>query len=247
MRRVFIDGLLADEIKISGTDGHHIMHVLRAKIGQKLVVVDAAQTIAEAEIIAFANGEITLKCLKQMDANTEAPIEVVLAQCLPKADKMDFIAQKAVELGVSSIVPVISTNCVVKYDAAKQIARRTKWQKIADEAAKQCGRTIQPVVEPIVRLKEVLENLDPDTAAFICYEGQADVPIRDFLRNNTARRFFVLIGPEGGFTPEEVELCLKNGVRTVTMGPRILRSETASLAAVSIVMYENGDLGGRSL
>ena len=167
MRRVFIDGLLADEIKISGTDGHHIMHVLRAKIGQKLVVVDASQMIAEAEIIAFANGEITLKCLKQMDANTEAPIEVVLAQCLPKADKMDFIAQKAVELGVSSIVPVISTNCVVKYDAAKQIARRTKWQKIADEAAKQCGRTIQPVVEPIIRLKEVLENLDPYSGLYL--------------------------------------------------------------------------------
>jgi 16S rRNA (uracil1498-N3)-methyltransferase len=247
VRRVFIDGLLADEIKINGTDGHHIIHVLRAKIGQKLIVVDASQTIAEAEIIAFNHEEVILKCIKQIDANTEAPIEVVLAQCLPKADKMDFVVQKAVELGVSSIVPVISTNCVVKYDATKQIARRTKWQKIANEAAKQCGRTIQPVVEPIVRFKEVLENLDPDTAAFICYEGQTDIPIRDFLRHSTAQRFFVLIGPEGGFTPEEVELCLKNGVRAVTMGPRILRSETASLAAVSLVMYENGDLGGRGL
>ncbi len=245
MRRIFIKDLLAEEMTIAGTDAHHIMHVLRAKLGQKLIVVDAAQQIAETEICAFGTDHLTVKCLRRIEAATEAPIEVTLLQCLPKGDKMDFIVQKAVELGVSQIVPVVSANCVVKYDAAKRLARQKKWQKIAEEAAKQCGRTIQPAVLAVTNLKEVLENLE-GSASFMCYEGAADEPLQDFLAKKQAKCFAVLIGPEGGFTPAEVALCQQHGVQTVTMGPRILRTETASLVALSIVLYEKGDLGGRS-
>ena len=246
MRRIFIKGLLTEEMTIAGTDAHHIMHVLRARIGQKLIVVDAAQQIAETEICAFGEDCLTVKCLQRIEAATEAPIEVTLLQCLPKGDKMDFIVQKAVELGVSQIIPVASANCVVKYDAAKRLARQKKWQKVAEEAAKQCGRTLQPTVLAVTNLKEVLENPEEETAVFMCYEGAAQEPMQDFLAKNQAKRFAVLIGPEGGFTPAEVALCQQHGVQTVTMGPRILRTETASLAALSLVMYEKGDLGGRS-
>ena len=245
MRRVFISGELQEEIKISGSDAHHIIHVLRGKVGQQLVVVDSLRQVAETEIIALAEDHLLLRLGKHLSADTEPPIEVTLAQSLPKGDKMDFIVQKAVELGVSRIIPVVAANCVVKYDAAKRVSRQKKWQKIADEAAKQCGRTLQPVVERVMSLEEVLENGEA-ASLFMCYEGEADQPIREFFAASEASRFCVLVGPEGGFSPAEVALCRQNDVQTVTMGPRILRTETASLAALSLLLYAKGDLGGRS-
>ena len=245
MRRVFISGELQEEIKISGSDAHHIIHVLRGKVGQQLVVVDSLRQVAETEIIALAEDHLLLRLGKHLSADTEPPIEVTLAQSLPKGDKMDFIVQKAVELGVSRIIPVVAANCVVKYDAAKRVSRQKKWQKIADEAAKQCGRTLQPVVERVMALEEVLENSE-EASLFMCYEGEADQPIREFFASSEDSRFCVLVGPEGGFSPAEVALCRQNDVQTVTMGPRILRTETASLAALSLLLYAKGDLGGRS-
>ncbi|MFA6851502.1 MAG: 16S rRNA (uracil(1498)-N(3))-methyltransferase [Selenomonadaceae bacterium] len=246
MRRFFLDSMMNDELKITGSDAHHIMHVLRAKIGQKLIVVDKARQVAETEITSFSAEAVTVHCLQCIKADTEASVEVILAQCLPKSDKMDYIVQKAVELGVGHIVPIMSANCVVKYDEDKREARQKKWQKVADEAAKQCGRTIQPAVCKIISLKELLQKQEMDTAVFMCYEGRANQPIVDYLQESTAKRFVVLIGPEGGFSPAEAAMCIAAGVETVTMGPRILRTETASLAALSIVLYEKGDLGGRS-
>jgi 16S rRNA (uracil1498-N3)-methyltransferase len=245
VRRFFIPGILSSQVSLVGDDAHHIMHVLRAKIGQKLIVVDAERQVAEMEITEFRSDTVELNCLRHMDADTEPEIEVTLIQFLPKGDKMDFVVQKAVELGASRIVPVAGMNCVVKYDAAKRQARQKKWQKIADEAAKQCGRTLQPEVMAVTNLKEVLEN--PEKALlFMCYEGVSRQTIGDFLAQAENERIGLLIGPEGGFSPEEVELCQQHGVQTVTMGPRILRTETAALAALSIVMYQKGDLGGRS-
>ena len=245
MRRVFISGELQAEFKIAGPDAHHLMHVLRAKVGQQLVVVDKLRQVAETEIISLAEDHLVLRLGKHLSADTEPPIEVTLAQSLPKGDKMDFIVQKAVELGVSRIIPVVAANCVVKYNADKRAARQKKWQKIADEAAKQCGRTVQPVVEMVMSLEEVLESKE-EASMFMCYEGEADQPIREFFASSQARRFCVLVGPEGGFSPAEVSLCRQKNVQTVTMGPRILRTETAALAALSLLLYAKGDLGGRS-
>lgn len=244
MRRFFLKEPLQSKMVIGGEDAHHMMRVLRFKAGQRLTVVDSQCKIAEAQITGFGEQSVELKLLHCLEVDTEAPVEVMLAQCLPKSDKMDFIVQKAVELGVSSIYPVLSENCIVKYDSAKKVLRQQKWQKIAGEAAKQCGRTRIPSIEPISGLKEVLDALDPLVEAFLCYEGQADCSIKGLLENSKAKRFFVLIGPEGGFSPDEVAMCKNCGVKTVTMGARILRTETAALAAVSLVMYQKGDLGG---
>lgn len=244
MRRFFIQEPLNEMITIRGADAYHMLHVLRYKIGQSIIVVDCVQKIAEMEIIAIKNQEVMAKVVHYLEHNTEAPIEITLAQCLPKADKMDFIVQKAVELGVSNICPVNSENCVVKYDAAKREKRQEKWQKIAYEAAKQCGRTAVPNVEPILNLKETLDKLTTDVEAFICYEGDVKCSIKSLLTSTNKRKFFILIGPEGGFSPAEVLICQEYGLKIITLGPRILRTETASLAAVSFVMYEHGDLGG---
>lgn len=244
MRRFFIHEPLTDIVKIQGEDAHHITHVLRYKAGQSLIVVDGSGKIAQTEITEIASNTVIVKILEYLEANTEAPIEVTLAQCLPKSDKMDFIVQKAVELGISNIRPLMSENCVVKYDAAKKEARQKKWQKVANEAAKQCGRTILPSVEPIVPLKDLFLELDPNIEVLMCYEGQADCSLKELLTTTTASKFLIIIGPEGGFSPAEAQFCKDKGAKIVTMGPRILRTETASLAAVSLVMYQNGDLGG---
>lgn len=243
MRRFFIDAL-ADHFCITGEDAHHLMHVLRAKNGQQIVVADAQKKVALAEIISFEENCVQLQCLQELAADTEAPVAVTLVQWLPKADKMDFIVQKAVELGVQRIIPVAGDHCVVKYDAAKRENRRKKWQKIAEEAAKQCGRTILPQVEPVTSLKDVLENAGHDVC-IMCYEGQVPCTLGAFLAQQTGEQFSLFIGPEGGFSQAETALCTDYGVQMVTMGPRILRAETASLAAIAIVLYEKGDLGGR--
>ena len=129
MRRLFYKGLLADTIEITGSDAHHLMHVMRAKAGQEVTVVDDEGSVARMEMTAFREDAVTLVLKERLAANTESPLELVLAQCLLKADKMDYVVQKAVELGVTEIVPVKSHNCVVRYDAKKAAARQARWQK----------------------------------------------------------------------------------------------------------------------
>lgn len=247
MRRLFLDGALSDTFSIGGPDAHHLLHVLRVKAGQHFVVVDADGRTAEAEITGCAADAVQLRRLADIAADTDSPVELVLAQCLPKADKMDFIVQKAVELGAVSVQPLRSTNCVVKYDAAKAAARGQKWQRVADEAAKQCGRTRRMTVEPLQGLAEWLAAFDFSAAALLfCYESEQRQGIRACLQELQTRRFVLLIGPEGGFTPAEAEALITAGAQSVTLGPRILRAETAALAALSVVQYEKGDLGGVS-
>lgn len=243
MRRLFVQGSLGPEIIIDGPDAHHLMHVLRAKKGQVFTLVDASGHTGEAEITGFTEESVTMRLLRELSADTESPLELWLAQCLPKADKMDFIVQKAVELGAARVQPLRSTNCVVKYDAAKAAARVQKWQRIADEAAKQCGRTRPLQVAEVQELSGWLKQLEAEgTALLFCYEKEQQ-GIRDYLRSSAAGRYVVLIGPEGGFTPQEAELLLAAGAGSVSLGPRILRAETAAVAALSIVQYEKGDLG----
>ncbi len=245
MRRLFIAGRLADTVTITGADAHHLGHVMRARAGQHCVVVDADRQVAEMEITGFSADTVTLRQVALLDADTEPPIDLVLAMCLPKGDKMDLIVQKAVELGASAIQPLRSANCVVKYDAKKAAARQEKWQRIAGEAAKQCGRTLLPVVEPIADLGAWLAEMAaaPDTAAFFCYENEQRRSAADFLAAAQAHRYAALVGPEGGFTPAEAAQAAAAGVQAVTLGPRILRAETAALAVLAVVQYAKGDLG----
>ena len=243
MRRLFIPGQLADHMTITGPDAHHLMHVLRAKAGQQLVVADAAGAAARTEISAFTAESVELRLIELLQERAESPVELVLAQCLPKGDKMDFIVQKAVELGAAMVVPLKSANCVVKYDAKKCAARQEKWQRIADEALKQCGRSRHLVVTPVMELADWLTQQDAAGAVFMCYEGEAQRPLRAYLQTAECQRYTALIGPEGGFSPAEAAQAIAAGVQTVSLGPRILRAETAALAALSVLQYEKGDLG----
>lgn len=244
MRRIFIPGALNDTIEITGPDAHHLMHAMRAKAGQELIVVDGSSHVGRVELIAFSSEAVTAKLVERLPNDTESHLDIVLAQCLPKGDKMELIAQKAVELGITAIQPLKSRNSVVRYDEKKSADRHERWQKIVNEAAKQCGRTEIPKVFPITGIKTWLESLELNENRMLvfCYENEANQGFKDCLKNSRAKQVLLLIGPEGGFSLEEAEMLIAKGAKSISLGPRILRAETAAIAAMSIIQYELGDI-----
>ena len=249
MRRIFISDLLKENITITGPDAHHLSRVMRSKEGDHIVVADDEGRVGEYVMTGFTENSVELKLVTYIDENTESNVEITLAQCLPKGDKLELITQKATELGINSIVPLTSDNCVVRYDAKKAKTKRDKWQKIANEAGKQCGRGRLPEVEEVQPLKQWLKEMAPhqdDVALCMCYENEEQTGIKEFLANCSQKRFAVVIGPEGGFSLDEAEYAKKLGIPSVSLGNRILRAETAAISAMSIIQYEKGDLGGRN-
>ncbi|MBC8014959.1 MAG: 16S rRNA (uracil(1498)-N(3))-methyltransferase [Sporomusaceae bacterium] len=244
MRRFFIDSSLQAEMSIQGQDAHHISKVLRLQVGDGIIVVAPDGSAGTVQISDISIDKVMLVLQETIAEEKEAPVDVYLAQGLPKSDKMDYIVQKAVELGIKGICPMEAEHCVVQYDEAKKKARCQRWQKVAVEAAKQCGRTVVPVIEPISGLAAILAAVDADTIVIMLYEGQAAQGLKQTLAEHKAKKYILLVGPEGGFSAKEVTLCQNHGACIVTLGPRILRTETAALAGVAMVMYEYGDLGG---
>lgn len=245
MRRFFLPQAIATGslVRLSGQDARHISQVLRLRPGTVIEVAAADGRIGLARIVQTDHECVTATVESLRTGGAEPPVSLILAQGLPKADKMEFIIQKAVELGIGGIAPMICEHSVVRYDAQKAAARIERWQTIAREAAKQSKRDTIPVIAPIRPLKQVLQECPGDTTILMLYEGKTPLGLRQALQPPTAS-YLLLVGPEGGFSREEVDLCWQCGGRSVTLGPRILRTETASLAAVAIILYEFGDLGG---
>lgn len=244
MRRFLLSDRLADKMVVAGGEAHHMLRVLRLAAGDQVVVVDPVGQAAVARITQASDTEVFLSMETKLEEEREAPITIRLAQGLPKSDKMDFIVQKAVELGISEIIPMEADTSVVRYDAAKQQNRRERWQKIAAEAAKQCQRTIVPNVAAVQDLAKLLAATGGETQIIVLYEGQVPLGLKQVLRERPGNDYLLIIGPEGGLSSREVQLAQERGAAIVTMGPRILRTETAALAAIAAVMYEHGDLGG---
>lgn len=250
MRRIFIRDLLGERLVIIGGDAHHLGRVMRGKIGDHIVVADDAGRVGEYKLTGFTEDSVAMELVRYIEERTESPLELILAQCLPKGDKLELIVQKATELGVDTIVPLLSDNCVVKYDGKKALAKQEKWQKTACEAGKQCGRSRLPRVLPIQSLAEWLRSAVQgdygDILICMCYENEEQQGIKEFLqRHRGAARIAVVIGPEGGFSLGEAALAKELGVAAVSLGTRILRAETAAISAAAIIQYEMGDLGGR--
>jgi len=243
VRRFFLDDVLQQDITISGPDAKHIGQVLRLEPGDEILVVGKDGEVGRALLRQVKTTLVEASLLEKINERHEPLIEVWLAQGLPKADKMEYIVQKAVELGACGIIPMVARFSTVQYDETKRRTRVERWQKIAQEAAKQCGRDRVSVIAPVQTLDEILSAVDPETAVIMLYEGDARQGLKEILSNLTARSYLLLIGPEGGFSPAEVELCQSHSAHIATLGPRILRTETAALAAVAILMYQNGDLG----
>ena len=246
MRRLFYAGELAEEIEITGGDAHHLARVMRAQIGDEVTVAGSDGRAARMTVVAVARDAVRLRLEGYLPEMAEAHAEVILVQALLKGEKMDFVVQKAVELGAAAVYPVQTEHVVVRYDAKKAAVKTVRWQKIADEAAKQCGRQTLMHVAPIVPLSAFLRNTEflerSDTAVVFCYEGERTQSVRAVLQCTTARRVLLIVGAEGGFSPAEAEAIRAAGAQTVSLGRLILRAETAAVTALAVTQYELGNL-----
>jgi 16S rRNA (uracil1498-N3)-methyltransferase len=243
MRRFFIAGELSDAPALSESDFNHVKNVLRLKPGDLISVADRFGHTAVAEIESLSGKEARLAVRQVLAPKSDPKLKIILGQGLTKGDKMDFICQKATELGVSAIAPLVLEHSVARYDAAKARLKQERWQKIVLAAGKQCWRDLLPSVYPPMTLPQALANFTFDLG-IIAWEKEAERGIRAVLRG-VARPVgvFLLIGPEGGFSTAEIEAAAAAGFQRASLGPRILRAETAALAALSVIMYEFGDLG----
>ena len=243
MHRFFIPQLYNEEMTITGVDAKHIGKVLRMQPGDKLQIVSDDGVSALAEVAAITESTVTVHCLEKLAESHEPAVKITLAQGLAKGEKMDFIIQKAVELGAYSIVPVAMEHSVVRLDGAKADKKVERWQKIAEAAAKQSKRDIIPQVQDVQTVKEMLANNDCKTK-IIAYECEDRMSLKTALREaGQMEDLLLIIGPEGGISEGELTKAREAGAVPVSLGRRILRAETAGLVAMSAIFYETGDLG----
>ncbi len=235
-----------DYFYISGSDYNHIRNVLRMKTGEEfLVSCDGISSLCRLD--GFEGDSAVAEIIEENYQSTDLPIEIYLFQGLPKADKMELIIQKAVELGVHAIVPTEMSRCVVKLDDKKKKSKTQRWQSIAESAAKQSKRSAVPTVYDAVSYKEALnmaEKLDVLMVPYECADGmEATKTVLNKIK--VGSKVGIIIGPEGGFEESEVEKAMAVGGESISLGKRILRTETAAITAVGMVMlYCEMYLGG---
>ena len=241
MQHFFVDASQVSEetIRIEGTDVNHMKNVLRMRIGEEVTVSDGQGKEYLCQVRDFEEEQVQLKIVETKASDAELPSKIYLFQGLPKQEKMELIVQKCVELGIYAVVPVSMKRCVVKLDAKKAEARVRRWNAISESAAKQSKRTVIPEVSPVMGFREAIDS----AAAFDCrlfpYENAEGM---DYTRKilsevKPGMRIAIFIGPEGGFEEEEVIYAKERGFLPITLGRRILRTETAGLALLSALMF----------
>lgn len=234
MPRFFCDNILQNKIIIDGEDAVHIKKVLRMKIGEDVVVSSSQRIDYKCKVLSLQGDNVELEIVSKNRNETEPSVQVVLYQALTKGDKMDFIIQKSVELGVNKIVPMLTKRCVSRPDEKSIKKKILRYQKIAKEASKQCGRGIIPIIDKLQTFDDVIKNSDNLENMILFYEGGGDRLNNIVVENQ--KSVGIIVGSEGGFDVEEVEKAIKNGILKATLGKLILRCETAPLTAISIIM-----------
>lgn len=244
MQRFFVEPHQIEEenhcIRITGSDVNHIKNVLRMKAGEELWISDGGEKEYHCTIEDMDAEEITLHILYAQEPEYELPNRIYLFQGLPKADKMELIIQKAVELGAYEVIPVETKRCVVKLDAKKADKKVARWQQIAESAAKQSKRMLVPKVRQVMTYKEALayaKELDVCLVPYELAKGMAETK-KVLGAIESGQSIGIFIGPEGGFEEAEVEAAISLGAKPITLGKRILRTETAGLAILSILMFQ---------
>ncbi|MBP5426850.1 MAG: 16S rRNA (uracil(1498)-N(3))-methyltransferase [Clostridiales bacterium] len=240
MPKFFVDksDIKNNNIYIRGDSVNHIKNVLRLTIGDTLTVCDGDGYDYLAVISKEPSDCIEARVLSISDSNTEPSVDITLYQGVPKGSKMDLIIQKNVELGVKRIVPVICERTIVKLDKRDVQKKIDRWNKIAVAAAKQSGRGIIPSVHDPVLLVDAITMAKKSDLSLIPYEKEKERKLKDVLKAQSVKDVSVFIGPEGGFSEEEISIAVENGVLPVTLGNRIFRTETASIYMTSIIIYE---------
>ena len=232
------------KIIITGSDVNHIKNVLRMKQGEELLISDGCGHDYMCEIEEFLDSNNVVAHIKEAEfSGTELPSKIFLFQGLPKSDKMELIIQKAVELGAFEIIPVATKRAIVKLDKKKEQSKLNRWNEISKSAAKQSRRSIIPKVNNVMSFKEAIEYAKTLDINLIPYENYKDMSetkkVIDTIEKG--QNIGIFIGPEGGFADEEVELAIQNNVKRISLGKRILRTETAGLMIISVLMYKLED------
>lgn len=244
MQKIFVepDQIEENKITIIGPDVKHIGNVLRMQKGEKLQVCN--QETLENYVVSIEKiekEEIIAKILEKLQTTVESNVEIDLYQGLPKADKMELIIQKTTELGISSITPVEMVRCVVKLEEKESKKKLERWQKIATSAAQQSKRDRIPTIKQKCKIKEIAEKRNEYDAFFVAYEEEEIHSLKQELKRikrKDSYKIGILIGPEGGLEEKEVNLLKEKGAKVVSLGKRILRTETAPIAMVSNILYE---------
>ena len=243
MQRFFVEPHQIDEgahqIHILGSDVNHISNVLRMKQGEELWISDGGKKEYRCTIEEFSPDEVLLHIIYAQEPDYELQSRIYLFQGLPKADKMELIIQKAVELGAYEIIPVETKRCVVKLDGKKAAKKVERWQQIAESAAKQSKRTVIPQIQMPLSWKQALEEAKELDVVLVPYENERGMEAtREIFRSiPEGASIGVMIGPEGGFSPEEIAQ-LDKDMHRISLGRRILRTETAGMATLSMLIYE---------
>lgn len=221
-------------------DAHHILHVLRKEMGDCITVCDGRGQDYDCEIVSASADEIHCKILKAYPAETEPQVKLTLFQGLPKAEKMEWLLQKGVEVGISEFVPVAAERSIVKLDRKKTEGKLARWSKIAHSAAKQSGRGVLPEVHTVMTVDQAIETFSDYDLILVLYEEDKGKSLKMLLREQRElpSKIALWIGPEGGFDPTEIQKLKRTGAITAGLGPRILRTETAGMIAAALVLYE---------
>lgn len=238
-----------DTIIIIGQDVNHIKKVLRGKIGDELQICNSQNgENFLCEIENINNEDILCKIKEKIEEKVESNIEVTIFQGLPKSDKMEYIIQKSVELGVYDITPVEMKRCVVKLDEKDKNKKVLRWQKVSEVAAKQCGRDIIPKINNVINIENVYDLIQKYDIVLVAYENEKENTLKEQIRNiketiiqdknESNIKIGIVIGPEGGLDIKEVEKMHENEAKIITLGKRILRTETVASNVLSIIMYE---------
>lgn len=233
-----------EEITIIGEDVNHIKNVLRKKLGEQLTICNKDnETDYLCEIINITEKDIQCHVLEKLETNAESNIKVSIWQGIPKADKMELVIQKSVELGVYDITPIEMQRCVVKLTDKDKNKKLQRWQKIAEVAAKQSERNKIPNIKPVKSIKNICQQCQEYDIVIVAYENEKENKLKQEIEklkqiNRKDLKIAILIGPEGGIDETEIKLLSENNAKIVTLGNRILRTETVALYMLSIIMYE---------
>lgn len=239
MQRYFVNQkqFIDDKVIINNDDVHHITKVLRSSIGDNVIISNGDGYDVIAEISVIEPKQVICKIVSEIKDNREPNVEIILAQGLPKSDKMDLIIQKSTEIGVSKIIPFTSDRTIVQLNEKKEQKRLERWRKITKEASEQAHRSIIPEISPLVTFNKLLEIMG-EQLTLIAYEKENSLQLYQALNKiPDINKVLLVIGPEGGFTGQEVKKVVEQGAYSISLGKRILRTETAGLVGISNILY----------
>ena len=246
MKRFLVEAIAPsmEQLTITGEEARYINNVLRMKKGQELIIMDGKGQSFACAIEKVSYQEVTVRIKGPLPSQLSSPTKITLCQALIKAQAMDYVIQKATELGVGTIRLFSSGRTVIKIEPARTAAKMSRWKEIMKSACRQCNRADLPNLEPPVPFEEMLESTPKnDILKILLWENEENLGLKEiFNQPSPPPHIWAVVGPEGGFSPDEIDAARKSGFQTVSLGNRTVRADTAALSLLSIIQYEWGDL-----